>query len=79
LSTIGPSAESSRKPGRLEKDRFQAHIQRMAQRPEMHLTQADLERAREIIAARAPVIGETGDLADRVTLAVAIGIAEGRA
>jgi hypothetical protein len=51
----------------------------MAQRPEMHLTQADLERAREIIAARAPVIGETGDLADRVTLAVAIGIAEGRA
>jgi hypothetical protein len=48
----------------------------MAQRPEMHLTQADLERARVIIAARAPVIGETGDL---VTLAVAIGIAEGRA
>jgi hypothetical protein len=46
---------------------------------EMHLTQADIERAREIVAARAPVIGETGELAERITLAVAIGIAEGRA
>jgi hypothetical protein len=46
---------------------------------ELQLFPADFERAREIIAARAPVIGVTGELADRVSLAVAIGIAEGRA
>jgi hypothetical protein len=46
---------------------------------EMRLTPADFERAREIIAARAPAVGETGELAERVTLAIAIGIAEGRA
>jgi hypothetical protein len=38
-----------------EKGRFRAHIQRM----EMHLTPADFERARKIIAARAPLVGET--------------------
>jgi hypothetical protein len=51
----------------------------MDQRMEMQLFPADFERAREIIATRGPVIGETGELADRVSLAVAIGIAEGRA
>jgi flagellar biosynthesis/type III secretory pathway protein FliH len=45
---------------------------------EMHLIPADFERAREIIAARAPAIGETGELAERVTFAIAQGIAEGR-
>jgi hypothetical protein len=46
---------------------------------ELQLFPADFERAREIIAARASVIGVTGELADRVSLAVAIGIAEVRA
>jgi hypothetical protein len=59
----------------LEKGRFRARVQRM----EMHLTQADIERPREIVAARAPDIGDTGDLAERITLAVAIWIAQGRA
>jgi hypothetical protein len=45
---------------------------------EFRLIPADFDRAREIIAARAPLIGEIGELADRVIMAVAQGIAEGR-
>jgi hypothetical protein len=44
----------------------------------MQITKADVERAREIVAARAPLVGQSGALADSVTFAVAQGIAEGR-
>ena len=44
----------------------------------MQITKADIERAREIVAARAPLVGQSGALADSVTFAVAQGIAEGR-
>ena len=46
---------------------------------ETHLTPADVTRAREIIADRLPMVGQSGDLPDRVALAIAQGIAEGRA
>ena len=45
---------------------------------ETRIIPGDIERARAIIAARAPAIGETGELADRVLLAVVQGIGEGR-
>ena len=44
----------------------------------MQITKADVERAREIVAASAPLVGQSGALADSVTFAVAQGIAEGR-
>jgi hypothetical protein len=40
------------------------------------MTLADLERAREIVAAR--VVGKSDELSERIVLAVAQGIAEGR-
>jgi len=40
------------------------------------MTEADLERAREIVAAR--VLGKSGELSDHIVIAVAQGIAEGR-
>jgi hypothetical protein len=46
---------------------------------EMHLTPADVQRAREIIAARLPSVEQSGDFPDKVALAIALGIAEGRA
>jgi hypothetical protein len=46
---------------------------------QIQMTPADIERAREILAARAPLFDETGELAGRVVLALAFGIAEGRA
>ena len=40
------------------------------------MTPADLERAREIVATR--VVGKSDELPERIVLAVAQGIAEGR-
>jgi hypothetical protein len=59
----------------VEKSRLRAHIQHML----MHLTPADVQRAREIVAARLPMVEQSGDLAEKVALAIAVGIAEGRA
>ena len=44
----------------------------------MQITRADSERAREILAARAPLLDQSGELFERVRFAVAQGIAEGR-
>jgi negative regulator of sigma E activity len=44
----------------------------------MQITKADIERAREILALRAPLLDQSGELIERVRFAVAQGIAEGR-
>jgi hypothetical protein len=45
---------------------------------QIRMTQRDVERAREILAAHASLSKETGELAEWVVHAVARGIAEGR-
>jgi hypothetical protein len=44
---------------------------------QFQMTPADVERAREIVAVR--VVGKSDELPERIVLAVAQGIAEGRA
>ena len=45
----------------------------------MQITKADIERAREILALRAPLLDQSGELIERVRFAVAQGTpAEGR-
>ena len=45
-------------------------------KPSFQITPADVERAREIVAAR--VVGKSDELPERIVLAVAQGIGEGR-
>ena len=45
---------------------------------QLQITPADIQRAREILEARAPLFEQTQELPSKIIFAVAQGIAEGR-